>query len=378
MAKSSKSNEVQKSKEIAPMDNDEFLKLDYKSGSEKSAKAILSPNIKIPLNLIDNSIKPELVHSTEKKNSWEIVLPAGSSLVRVGQSLKRETTEFIKKNVSLKVNTEPFFPDWVDFNPHPKLSTSNINLEMLNRINGRLIQPHYGVFGTDDRQVYYPSGYPWHCVGRVFVWDDASKSDWKWSGSAVLIGDRTIITAGHVIPWKSNNWAMKFVPAYYDGDSLLGNGISSWVSDCNGYDLNNTVSAWDMAVCRLATPLGKSYGFFGAKTYSSSWQGGNYWTLAGYPGAVAGANRPSRIMWFPTVDNDNDGDATELEYLADQTAGNSGGPVFGFWKGFPYVIGTVSGGEIITQGNNVIEDSNIAAGGKAIVDLILWARSNWL
>ena len=170
---------------------------------------------------------------------------------------------------------------------------------------------------------------------------------------------------------------MQFIPAYYDGSSVLGAGVSSWVSDYWGYDTNDQVSAWDMLVLRLYSPLGPAYGYFGAKTYSSSWEGGNYWTLAGYPGAIAGANRPSRQMWFPIVDDDTDGGADELEYYADQTAGDSGGPVFGFWSGWPYAIGTASGGEKTTFLWWTIEDDNAAAAGSAMVNLILWARSNW-
>jgi hypothetical protein len=132
-----------------------------------------------------------------------------------------------------------------------------------------------------------------------------------------------------------------------------------------------------MIVLRLYTPLGNSYGYFGAKTYDSDWEGGNYWTLAGYPAAVASANRPSRQMWFPIVDDDSDGDADELEYYADSTPGDSGGPVFGFWSGLPYAVGTVSGGEKETFLWWTIEDDNAAAGGSAMVDLIRWARTNW-
>jgi hypothetical protein len=168
---------------------------------------------------------------------------------------------------------------------------------------------------------------------------------------------------------------MKFVPAYYDGASTLGTGVYSWVSDAHGY--NDPVSAWDMAVLRLYTPLGNSYGYFGTKAYSSSWEGGNYWTLAGYPGAVAGANRPSRQMWWPVVDDDGDGAADKLEYYADSSPGDSGGPVFGFWGGAPYAIGTDDGGERESFLWWTTEDDNVAAGGGALNSLVRWARTTW-
>ena len=41
-------------------------------------------------------------------------------------------------------------------------------------------------------------------------------------------------------------------------------------------------------------------------------------------------------MWWPVLDDDGDGGAEEVEYEADASGGNSGGPVFGFWDGLPY------------------------------------------
>jgi len=66
----------------------------------------------------------------------------------------------------------------------------------------------------------------------------------------------------------------------------------------------------------------------------------------------------------------------QLEHQGDSTGGDSGGPFFSFWPdGFPYVIGTVSGGESLT--GKEAEDNNICAGGQAIVDLIKWGLANW-
>ena len=53
--------------------------------------------------------------------------------------------------------------------------------------------------------------------------------------------------------------------------------------------------------------------------------------------------------------------------------------VFDFWGSTPYAIGTTSGGETISGGIFGIgdEDNNIEAGGKAMVDLVQWALTNW-
>jgi len=370
----------------APQQSDELLALDNELARERMPKELAVPvtrqvTICAPGKEIE---QPTLIQSRQTRGAWEIELPSGAALGLPGREGRRFTVDDLKRGTKANTHAEPFRPKWVDYLPHPKIGSRSQPL--MRRLKGQWVRPHYGVFGSDDRQVYFPSGYPWTCIGRIFVWNDFSKPNWAWSGSGVLVGGRVVLTAGHVAPRGSSNWAMQFIPAYFDGASALGSGVSSWVSDYVSYA--GDVSAWDMSVLRLYTPLGDTLGYFGAKTYDSGWQGGNYWTLAGYPGMVAGANRPSRQMWFPIVDDDSDGDADELEFYADSTAGDSGGPVFGFWSGSPYVIGTASGGEINLEqysywagplfGVWAFEDDNVAAGGSAMVNLIRWARSNWL
>jgi V8-like Glu-specific endopeptidase len=376
MDKKKKGNQSNAAAEVTmPILPDDFLKLDNRVSKEKFPKEILekAKTNRISFYLPKEGFEPKLIRLKDEKDGYEIILPENANYAKPGVKMAKLTVDAVTKGIKGDIGTDPNMPPWIDYNPHPKIITER--KKMIKRINGKLIEEKYGVFGNDDRVTYYPTGYPWHCVGKVFVWADASQPNPTWTGSAVLIGDRTILTAGHVIPWGSANWSMKFVPAYWDGSSALGIGVDSWVTNAYGY--NKTVSAWDMAVCRLAEPLGQQYGYYGAKTYDSAWEGGNYWTNAGYPGAVAGGSRPSRQMWFPVVDDDSDGNATEIEYYADTTGGNSGGPTFGFWPdGFPYVIGTVSGGTK-TEFIVVFEDVNISAGGGAMVDLIRWARSNW-
>jgi V8-like Glu-specific endopeptidase len=267
-------------------------------------------------------------------------------------------------------DSEPYLPRWsgVSFAPRAAGTT---RARILRRRNGARVQPEY-VFPPDGRQVYYPNAYPWRVVGRIFVWTNAASPNWAWWGSASLVGRNVILTASHVVPWNSgSNWKALFVPAYYDGASLYGASAASWVTSARGY--RDHGQGDDMAVMRLAQPLGSWLGYFGYKTYDDDWEDGNYWTLCGYPGDVANAQRPSADYWFPITDDDNDGAGVELEYKADTNSGNSGGPVFGWWSGKPYVIGTHSGGE-----DNFGEPKqNVAAGGSALSSLIAWARSNW-
>jgi V8-like Glu-specific endopeptidase len=271
-------------------------------------------------------------------------------------------------------------PAWAAQSFQARRASDAFERTVMQRIKGAQVEPYYGIYPPDDRQVYYPNAYPWRCIGRIFTWTNwAGGGGWTWSGSGVLVGPRHVLTAGHVCPWGSSSWAMQFVPNYWNGAPLLGAGAQSWTSDYRGWNTNDTVAAHDIAVMRLYDPIGSWLGWMGTKVYDSGWNGGAYWTLAGYPGAIAGAQRPSYQSGIPVLDTDGDGDAQEIEHHGDATAGDSGGPFFGFWSGSPYAVGVTSGGEAIT-GTPFgwwNEDNNIEAGGRAMVDLVLWAQANW-
>jgi V8-like Glu-specific endopeptidase len=311
----------------------------------------------------------------EAAGVWEIDLPAKSMVGLPGRTGERLDPKSMPKEITGKTHLPAFRPPWADHVFHPKLSGLPDTPQTLMRtIKGGKVQPHYGVYGPDDRLPYYPSGYPWQCIGRIFTWKDSSQPGWSFYGSGVLVGPRHVLTAGHLAPWGSSNWAMLFVPGYYDGNSVVGSGANSWVSDFRSLDSGAaSVSAHDLTILRLYDPLGNQLGYFGSKLYDRAWQDGNYWTLVGYPSQVT-SERPSYQSGIPVLDNDVDGDAMELEHHGDSTSGDSGGPFFGTWPdGFPYVIGTVSGGESFTGG----EDNNICAGGQALVNLISYWLTNW-
>jgi len=208
-------------------------------------------------------------------------------------------------------------------------------------------------------------------VGKVF-----NSSGFYGTGS--LVGDRLLITAGHMVPWTDNPWWMLFVPASYDGSSLYGAGVQSYVSDVQGYNVNGNVTGYDWAICRLYEPLGASLGYFGYNGYSSSWNNTGYWSNIGYPGDIDNAQRPAFQSGF-TID-DTDGDSNGGEELetenADLNHGNSGGPIFGWWGNDPRIVGVVSGQETewdwFSQNND-----NVFASGDGFTNLCAWGRTTW-
>jgi V8-like Glu-specific endopeptidase len=272
-------------------------------------------------------------------------------------------------------------PDWASLVYHPKLG-ARPPAKTMRRFDGRRVTPvnQSFIYGTDQRQVYYPGGYPWHCIGKVDVYPNATAENPTEWGSGVLIGDRLVLTAGHVPPVnpKPGQWKMRFTAGMYEGSPVEGAGSVSYVSDFQGY--LGGVSGVDYAVLRLYEPLGTYLGYFGWKTYDSSWDGGDYWWLAGYPFDIAGAQSPSFQNGIAVLDQDSDSSGgLEIEHHGDIASGDSGGPFWGFWSdGFPYVVGTTSGHETIggpswTGG----EDNNIEAGGNALSNLLHWGRTTW-
>ena len=300
-------------------------------------------------------------------SAWRLQLDAAYREGLPGLSLEQTPVRSLKVKGRNLADQPSSRPSWatVSFLPKPAESRQR---HLLRRRNGRLIVPDY-VIGNDDRQVYYPSTWPWFLVGRIEVYFYGA---FVWSGSGALVGTNVVLTASHMVPWGagSGNWAMKFTPGYYDGQSTQGAGVYSWTESARGYSDHDQGD--DMAVLKLYTALGNSLGYFGYKTYSDDWEGGAYWYLLGYPGAVGGGVRPTWQSGIKVLDDDSDGAGVELEHNGDATDGNSGGPLWSWWGDSPRVIGTHSGSEY-----NWDEDNNVAAGGSALSSLIKWGRDNW-
>jgi V8-like Glu-specific endopeptidase len=278
----------------------------------------------------------------------------------------------------------PKIPEWADLIYHPKM-TAHRPSPMMRRANGKRVRPLY-IFGNDVRQPFFPSGYPWQCIGKVFAWNDPYSFQWSWTGTGVLVSHNTVLTASHVVPWGADPAMIQFIPAYYNGVSTLGPNIYSYVDNAAAYynepDPNVDRPAWDFAVLRLIDPLGDSLGWFGGKTYSDSWNDGNYWNLVGYPGDIAGGEQPSWQGGISFHDDDEDGDAMELETdNGDATPGDSGGPFFAWWEGegWPSVVGVTSAQESEWDFPWITgpENNNVAAAGSPMIDLVLWAQNNW-
>jgi V8-like Glu-specific endopeptidase len=340
-----------------------------------STRRLLISGIRQPITPARTDIK------LGSESAYELVIPKTAVVGLPGETAYR-MPRTMGRQPSRRAPLEGFRPKWANHVYHPKRAVVPRWAQRPASARGKTGEVYYGVFAPDDRVVYYPTGYPWQCIGKVYAWTDASAASPSWSGSAVLIGSRLALTAGHVVPWDASSWMMRFVPAYYDGSSILGAGAESYVSDVRGWDVSyysRIPDAHDMAILRLFDPLGDWIGYFGSKPYSDSFTGHPYWNLTGYPGAIAGAERPSYQLGISVTEADSSSDALDIDHQGDSTPGDSGAPFWATWPdGFPYVIGTVSGGHVETNSSGqVTKDTNDAAGGNAVNDLINWGRTNW-
>ena len=313
----------------------------------------------------------------DDSNFWRVEVPITSALRGglPGRSTRRLSAEALVQGVDPQASFTSFRPDWQDALFVPRGVPGGEPPEM-KRFSGRPVRPLI-VYGSDDRWVFRDATWPWGLVGRIF-------NNRGGSGSAVLVGPRLVVTAGHMVPWDDSPWWMRFVPAYYDGGSLHGAGVESYVSDATGYDTAGNVTGYDWAVLRLYNPLGTMLGYFGYNGYSSNWNNKPLWSIVGYPGALANAERPSFQNSITVNDTDSDAAAgLEIESeTADLTPGNSGGPMFAWWNGQPRVVGVVSGyeGGIYWDWwppHFYFDDENVMAGGTGFTNLIAWGRTNW-
>ena len=302
---------------------------------------------------------------------WRVDVPVDDVLrgARPGESLRRDEPAEVLKKANRSVGFSGYRPDWMDALYVPRRRTAETR-EVLKRFNGRRVTPLW-VFGQDNRWEFRDPSWPWGLVGKIVTSSG-------YYGTGALVGDRLVVTAGHMVPWDDDPWWMLFVPAYYDGVSLHGAGVQSYVSDAYGYDVRGDPTGYDWAILRLYEPLGQWLGYFGYNGYSEDWDDQPWWSIIGYPGAIANAMRPSFQGGITVGDVDSDdGGGEELESdTADTSSGDSGGPMFGWWGDDSRLIGVVSGQEEITFPWTWDQD-NIIAGGSGFTSLIGWGRTNW-
>ncbi|MFD7131341.1 trypsin-like serine peptidase [Streptomyces sp. NPDC059894] len=306
---------------------------------------------------------------------WHVDVPVGTAgdVPLPGRTATQGLRQKLLSGTDHDGDAPPHRPEWLDLFYVPRVLPSRRQKQKpFSRLDGDGIQLRW-VIGPDNRQELNETSWPWGCVGKIFT-------STGWTGSGALVGRRVLLTAGHVVPWAdvaAGNWWMRFVPAFYDGTSLHGAGVQSYVSDVSGFSpdlLGGETAAYDRAVCRLYEPLGDQLGYFGMGHYIPAWTGQPWWTNMGYPHLhwLLGTSYESGISVHAAYNDINGG--IECHHYGDITPGASGGPMFAFFgEGNPRIIAVQSSDNADISAGMV----NYAAGGPGLVDDVIWARQNW-
>lgn len=252
----------------------------------------------------------------------------------------------------------PLRPAWAASTFRPKRAKLPPRARV--RYRGIDLDPQY-IWQPDDRKPYDDPRYPWQCVCRVLG---------RGKSSGVLVGPRHVLTASHCVNWSGANT----VEVHRAGAKVLGTAraIAAWSYVQLTSDPGVTELDEDYAVLVLDQRLGDAFGWFGTRRYDSAWDDEPWWRNIGYPGDVAGGV-------FPIYQRDKELDEDEVDYgsaramttSADVKPGQSGGPVFAFWDGLPYVVAVVSAeGSVYASG-----DENWCSGGSDLPQLVKDARA---
>lgn len=285
------------------------------------------------------------------------------------------------RSFSKALVTEGFVPEHLALEPEPRPLPKKLRTPVFFRAVPDQTETKYGnqattiskygnqattIFPPDNRMIFADTSYPWGACGRV----DSPLGQ----GSGAMVGPRHLLTVSHVIQWNSNNTAgwVRFRPGYYAPSAPFGD---SWaVRTYYKYKVVGPTVDWiegmyDYVVCVLDRRIGDWTGWLGSKGYTDAWDGGAYWSHVGYPGDLTGGNRPTfqgsipldGVWWEP--------DSHEaISHRGDVWPGQSGGPFFGWWSGWPYTVGVQS-----SQNSS----ENNASGGQDMVDLVIKARNDY-
>jgi V8-like Glu-specific endopeptidase len=225
------------------------------------------------------------------------------------------------------------------------------------------------IFGPDNRYIFFDTAFPWCTTGRVDTPGGVA--------SGTMVGPRHMLTCSHTIQWNSDGTAgwVKFTPSYFDGSAPFGVAWGTWIYwegvKVVGPSINRDEGQHDYVCVVLDWRIGDLTGWMGSRSWSDDWDGGSYWSHIGYPGDLAGAQRPSYQSGIALDGSFWDREVhTRIFHQGDVWPGQSGGPFFGWWEGeaWPRVVADQSGQNA---------DENSASGGAHMVDCIIRARNDF-
>lgn len=232
-------------------------------------------------------------------------------------------------------------------------------------------RPHWAttIFAPDQRYTFNDTAFPWCTVGKVETPGG--------SASGAMVGPRHMLTCSHAIQWNADGTAgwVKFTPSYFDGSAPFGVAWGTMIYweglKVFGPTINRSEGQHDYVCVVLNTRMGDLTGWMGSRSWSDDWDGEPYWAHIGYPGDLAGGQRPSFQSGISLDGSFWDREVhTRIFHRGDVWPGQSGGPYFAWWAGesWPRVVADQSGQD---------SDENSASGGAHMVDCIIRARNDF-
>jgi V8-like Glu-specific endopeptidase len=267
---------------------------------------------------------------------------------------------------------DSFVPPQAEVMPSPTL-VSPRPVRPLRRFSGRKVIPanHTWIENGDDRRIFYDASFPWCCIGLL---------NGNGKGTGTLAGKNFILTASHAVaglwtPGEPLTRSITFVPAMFNGSSILGTNWTANVTGIAAWKEIDDVVGYDVAICQLDKPMGDWLGYFGSRGYDEDWEGEALWDHVGYPYDLSPNGDEPCFQGGITIDDDDDDDynTVELETDADIASGQSGGPLWAHFKeGGRQIVGVLSG-----RDDDFAESSNVFAGGSGLNSLVGWGRAHW-
>jgi hypothetical protein len=212
--------------------------------------------------------------------------------------------------------------------------------------------------------------WPWTAIGKLFIQRRGQQTK---IGSGVLVGPNLLLTASHALPWETDDFSVRFVPAYRNGnDPRFGH---AYVDQWRGIrHPEGTATGLDYVICKLNWRIAERTGWLGSWWSSDEdFYYGRSWFSVGYPKSFLGGERPAVEFNATVEDIDNEGDGLEIETDDFTDGGWSGGPLWGWVQDQPRVLGICSG----KDKDGLDPTRSVFAGGKHLVDLVRYGIANW-
>jgi len=362
-------------------------------------EALVDPkDLKVDLSVLVGTFgspKVELKHAVSKDSRIEGAVPESAKGVRpyelklsisnaaIGRHVLPppvEIAEFaprddIKKAQLKYPDFEGYLPDHLPLRVLPRRLSKELRvpprIQREEALSDKTQAPHMAttIFDPDDRYTFNDTSFPWCTVGRIETPGGQA--------SGAMVGPRHVLTCSHAIQWNSDNTAgwVKFTPSYFDGSAPFGTawGIRVYWEGQKvfGPSISRSEGQHDYVCVVLNNRIGDLTGWMGSRSWSDDWDGEPYWSHIGYPGDLAGGQRPSFQSSISLDGSFWDREVhTRIFHRGDVWPGQSGGPFFAWWAGeaWPRVVADQSG-------QNSSENS--ASGGAHMVNCIVRARNDF-